>query len=187
MVLERMLQKAGHHVVTVDNGEDALSALAAVDFDGNRRPAHTPGVNGLDLLRELRVMEAGGGKRTPVLVLSADVTPESIQRCQQAGRARVPPSRWSPRACWTRLPKSPTAWAVVMTAPAPLRFDLPPLQDNRTCSMPPCSTSPAGSAWARSSKVIHRAVPARCGGLPGALAQAGERNSGTRCATTRTR
>jgi two-component system sensor histidine kinase RpfC len=30
-------------------------------------------------------MEAGGGRRTPVLVLSADVTPESIQACEQAG------------------------------------------------------------------------------------------------------
>jgi two-component system sensor histidine kinase RpfC len=30
-------------------------------------------------------MEAGGGQRTPVLVLSADVTPESIRRCEQAG------------------------------------------------------------------------------------------------------
>ena len=44
-----------------------------------------PGVSGLDLLRQLRVMEAGGGRRTPVLILSADVTPESIRACEQAG------------------------------------------------------------------------------------------------------
>jgi two-component system sensor histidine kinase RpfC len=30
-------------------------------------------------------MQSGGGPRTPVLVLSADVTPEAIQRCTQAG------------------------------------------------------------------------------------------------------
>src|SRR5690606_33757961 len=40
---------------------------------------------GLDLLRQLRVMQAGGGSHMPVLVLSADVTPESIQRCEKAG------------------------------------------------------------------------------------------------------
>src|SRR5688572_8270238 len=50
-----------------------------------------PGVSGLDLLRELRVMEAGGGKKTPVIVLTADVTPEAIQLCAQAGaRAFLP-------------------------------------------------------------------------------------------------
>ena len=30
-------------------------------------------------------MEAGGGRRTPVVVLSADVTPTSIRTCEQAG------------------------------------------------------------------------------------------------------
>jgi two-component system sensor histidine kinase RpfC len=46
---------------------------------------HMPGISGLDLLKQLRIMEAGGGPRTPVLVLSADVTPDAISRCEQAG------------------------------------------------------------------------------------------------------
>jgi two-component system sensor histidine kinase RpfC len=44
-----------------------------------------PGLSGLDMLRQLRVMEAGSARRTPVIVLSADATTESIERCQQAG------------------------------------------------------------------------------------------------------
>ena len=44
-----------------------------------------PDVSGLDLLQQLRLMEAGGRRRTPVIVLSADVTPESIQACERAG------------------------------------------------------------------------------------------------------
>jgi two-component system sensor histidine kinase RpfC len=129
MVLQRMLQKAGHHVVTVDNGNDALSALEAGGFSLAIVDLHMPGVSGLDLLRELRVMEAGGGSRTPVLVLSADVTPESIQRCQQAG-------------AYTFLPKPVVASRLLDTLaeiaapgqaaspPQPMRFDLPPPQDN---------------------------------------------------------
>ena len=129
MVLQRMLQKAGHHVVTVDNGNDALSALEAGGFSLAIVDLHMPGVSGLDLLRELRVMEAGSSNRTPVLVLSADVTPESIQRCQQAG-------------AYTFLPKPVVASRLLDTlaeiaAPGqaagpqqPMRFDLPPLQDN---------------------------------------------------------
>jgi two-component system sensor histidine kinase RpfC len=129
MVLQRMLQKAGHHVVTVDNGNDALSALEAGGFSLAIVDLHMPGVSGLDLLRELRVMEAGSSSRTPVLVLSADVTPESIQRCQQAG-------------AYTFLPKPVVASRLLDTLaeiaapgqsaspPQPMRFDLPPLQDN---------------------------------------------------------
>jgi len=85
MVLQRLLQKAGHRVVAVDGGEQVLEALALSDYDVVIVDLHMPGVSGLDLLRQLRVMESGGGPRTPVVVLSADVTPESIQRCEQAG------------------------------------------------------------------------------------------------------
>ena len=91
MVLQRLLQKAGHRVVSVEDGEQVLDALAANTFDAAIVDLHMPGVSGLDLLRELRVMEAGGGRRTPVLVLSADVTPEAIQACAKAGaRAFLP-------------------------------------------------------------------------------------------------
>ncbi|HWI24862.1 MAG TPA: ATP-binding protein [Lysobacter sp.] len=91
MVLQRLLQKAGHRVVSVEDGEQVLDALAANNFDAAIVDLHMPGVSGLDLLRELRVMEAGGGRRTPVLVLSADVTPEAIQACAKAGaRAFLP-------------------------------------------------------------------------------------------------
>jgi two-component system, sensor histidine kinase RpfC len=85
MVLQRLLQKAGHRVVAVEDGEAVLNALDASDYDAVIIDLHMPGISGLDLLRQLRVMEAGGGERTPVLVLSADVTPESIRRCEQAG------------------------------------------------------------------------------------------------------
>ncbi|MDV3468839.1 ATP-binding protein [Stenotrophomonas sp. C3(2023)] len=85
MVLQRLLQKAGHRAMCVDGGEAVLDALAETDFDAAIVDLHMPGMSGLDMLKQLRVMQAGGGPRTPVLVLSADVTPEAIQRCTQAG------------------------------------------------------------------------------------------------------
>lgn len=85
MVLQRLLQKAGHKVTCVDGGGEALNALSGSDYDAVIADLHMPDVSGLDLLRQLRVMEAGGGRRTPVLILSADVTPESIRACEQAG------------------------------------------------------------------------------------------------------
>jgi two-component system sensor histidine kinase RpfC len=85
MVLQRLLQKAGHRVTCVDGGAEALNALSGSDYDAVVADLHMPDVSGLDLLRQLRVMEAGGGRRTPVLILSADVTPASIRACEQAG------------------------------------------------------------------------------------------------------
>lgn len=85
LVLQRLLQKAGHKVVCVNGGEAVLDAMAESDYDVAIVDLHMPGMSGLDMLKELRVMQSGGGPRTPVLVLSADVTPESIQQCTQAG------------------------------------------------------------------------------------------------------
>jgi two-component system sensor histidine kinase RpfC len=84
-VLQRLLEKAGHKVTSVDGGEAVLDALAAADYDAIIADLHMPTVSGLDMLKQLRVMQAGSPTRTPVLILSADVTPEAIQACQQAG------------------------------------------------------------------------------------------------------
>ncbi|KAB8189492.1 response regulator [Lysobacter maris] len=84
-VLQRLLEKAGHRVTTVDGGEEVLEAVAVADFDMIITDLHMPDISGLDLLRQLRVMQAGSGALTPVVILSADVTPESIRACEEAG------------------------------------------------------------------------------------------------------
>ena len=91
MVLQGVLQKAGHRILMVDDGEAALDALSVDTFDLAIVDLHMPLLSGIDLLRQLRVMEAGGRERTPVIVLSADATPESVQACTNAGaRAYIP-------------------------------------------------------------------------------------------------
>ena len=85
MVLQGVLQKAGHRVMAVDDGEEALDALAVGDFELAVVDLHMPSLSGIDMLRQLRVMEAGGHARTPVVILSADATPESVQACKDAG------------------------------------------------------------------------------------------------------
>ncbi len=85
LVLQRLLQKAGHRPICVSGGEEVLDAMAEAEYDVVIADLHMPGISGLDLLRELRVMQAGTAVRTPVVVLSADVTPASIVACEQAG------------------------------------------------------------------------------------------------------
>ncbi|PPU75494.1 MULTISPECIES: ATP-binding protein [Xanthomonas] len=85
MVLQRLLEKAGHKVLCVNGGEQVLDALSEEDFDAAIVDLHMPGMNGLQMLKQLRVMQASGMRYTPVIVLSADVTPEAIRGCEQAG------------------------------------------------------------------------------------------------------
>jgi len=91
MVLRRLLEKAGHHVEEVESGDEVLALLSERGFDAVLIDLHMPGVSGLDIMREVRVMEAGAARRTPFIVLTADVTPEAMQSCEQAGaRAFLP-------------------------------------------------------------------------------------------------
>jgi two-component system sensor histidine kinase RpfC len=85
MVLQRLLEKAGHKVTCVNGGVEVLDALEQANYDAAIVDLHMPGMSGLDLLKQLRVMQASGLPYVPVMVLSADVTPESILRCEQAG------------------------------------------------------------------------------------------------------
>ncbi|KRG70477.1 ATP-binding protein [Pseudoxanthomonas dokdonensis] len=85
MVVQRLLQKAGHRVVCVNGGAEVFDALDNADYDAIICDLHMPEVSGLDLLKQLRVMNAGGGKSTPVIILSADVTPNAISSCERAG------------------------------------------------------------------------------------------------------
>ena len=80
-VLCRLLEKAGHHADTVDSGEDVLSALEDGRFDGVIIDLHMPGVSGLDVLKQVRVMEAGAQQLTPFIVLSADATAATVRAC----------------------------------------------------------------------------------------------------------
>ncbi|MBD8872160.1 response regulator [Rhodanobacter sp. DHB23] len=85
LLLQGVLQKAGHRVMTVGDGEAALDALAGGGFDLALLDLHMPSLSGIDLLRQLRVMEAGTRGRTPVVIISADATPESARVCREAG------------------------------------------------------------------------------------------------------
>ncbi|KAF1697708.1 ATP-binding protein [Pseudoxanthomonas koreensis] len=84
-VLQRLLQKAGHRATCVEGGEQALEALAATDYDAVIADLHMPGVSGLELMRRVRGAQGGRRMRLPVVILSADATPESRQRCERAG------------------------------------------------------------------------------------------------------
>jgi two-component system sensor histidine kinase RpfC len=83
-VLQRLLEKAGHQPIAVDSGEGVLEAIEQGDFDAVIVDLHMPGVSGLDVLKQVRVMQAGR-TLTPFIVLSADATTTTMRQCEQAG------------------------------------------------------------------------------------------------------
>jgi two-component system sensor histidine kinase RpfC len=83
-VLARILERAGHRVQQANDGEQALDVLELDNVDLAIVDMHMPRLSGLDVLRQLRYMQAGG-KRTPVIVLSADATAQAARDAEEAG------------------------------------------------------------------------------------------------------
>jgi two-component system, sensor histidine kinase RpfC len=85
VVLGRILEHAGHTVTVVSDGEEALNAFEGIQFDLAVLDMHMPGVSGLDVIRQLRFMQAGHRVRTPIIVMSADATEQAMKDASAAG------------------------------------------------------------------------------------------------------
>jgi len=83
-VLTRILERAGHKVQQACDGEEALDQLEQDNIDIAIVDMHMPRLSGLDVIRQLRYMQAGG-RKTPVIVLSADATAQAARDAEDAG------------------------------------------------------------------------------------------------------
>jgi len=80
-VLEMMLQRMGHHVLSAANGRDALEQFASSPVDLVIADMRMPDVNGLELLASLREQ----GSQVPVIVITAHGTIESAVAAMKRG------------------------------------------------------------------------------------------------------
>jgi len=83
-VIGRILERGGHSVTLVSDGDEVLDALEQTQYDIvllDRNMARMGGVEALQLIR----LMGRGLERMPVIVLSADVTTEARQECLEAG------------------------------------------------------------------------------------------------------
>jgi len=80
----RKILEGGEHIVTiVDNGEKVLDALEKEDFDLVILDMHMPIMDGIETAKIIRFTHAGK-KHLPIIMLTADVTVESINTCKDA-------------------------------------------------------------------------------------------------------
>jgi two-component system sensor histidine kinase RpfC len=81
-----MLERAGHEVTTVTDGDGALDALAADRHDVALFDINMPGIGGIEAAKLHRFAALDVGP-TPIVAVTADATPETAELCREAGMA----------------------------------------------------------------------------------------------------
>ncbi len=84
-LMRRILERAGHTVVTASNGKIALESLHYQRFDAVLMDVQMPEMDGLDATRRLRQLESLRGGYTPVIALTALALKGDSERCRAAG------------------------------------------------------------------------------------------------------
>ena len=84
-VIQGILRHAGHSVQLVDTGEQVLDVLDSPEnpIDMVILDMNMPGMSGLDVVKAIRFMDASHS--LPVLMFTADATPEARVACTDAG------------------------------------------------------------------------------------------------------
>ena len=83
-VIVGILERAGHRVRVVSDGEQALDVLENERFDVVIMDLNMPELGGLDAARAYRFMDPEA-IHVPIIMLSADVTSETKKECEEAG------------------------------------------------------------------------------------------------------
>jgi two-component system sensor histidine kinase RpfC len=83
-VIVGILERVGHKVRVVGDGEQALDALENERFDVIIMDLNMPELGGLDAARAYRFMDPEASQ-IPIIMLSADVTSEVMKECKEAG------------------------------------------------------------------------------------------------------
>jgi len=83
-VVGKILERSGHAVTLVNDGEQTLDAIERDAHDVVILDRNMPGMGGMQALQALRLM-GRGRERVPVIMLSADATPEAKKEALEAG------------------------------------------------------------------------------------------------------
>ena len=83
-LVRAMLEPLGHTFEEADSGAQGVQAAMQRSFDLILMDLQMPGMDGMDAARAIRA-NAAGGRRTPIVALSANVLAAQIAACHAAG------------------------------------------------------------------------------------------------------
>ena len=81
----KLLDKLGHTVQVVENGAEALDAVHRGNFDVVLMDIQMPVMGGLEATRAIRSLEAGLGRHTPIVAMTAHALTGDRENCLAAG------------------------------------------------------------------------------------------------------
>jgi CheY-like chemotaxis protein len=81
----RLLERWGHSAELAQNGREAVEAFAKGDFDMVLMDVQMPEMDGLEAAAAIRNLEAAGGRRTPIVAMTAHAIKGDRERCLAAG------------------------------------------------------------------------------------------------------
>ncbi len=86
LVAVRMLEKLGASAEVASNGAEALDALSQTRYDAVLMDAQMPVMDGREATAKFRLREsASRAKRTPIIAMTAAVTPGEKEKCLESG------------------------------------------------------------------------------------------------------
>jgi CheY-like chemotaxis protein/HPt (histidine-containing phosphotransfer) domain-containing protein len=85
-VLARQVAALGYEAEQASDGEEALQLVGQHDYALILADCQMPGMDGFEFAREVRKAEAAGGReRIPIVAWTANVMPDDVAACRDAG------------------------------------------------------------------------------------------------------
>ena len=84
-VLARSLTRQGHHTTVVHSGQEALDRLNSLALDAMFLDVSMPGMNGLDVMAEVKRLKPA----LAVVVITGHATADEVERVKQLGAVDV--------------------------------------------------------------------------------------------------
>jgi two-component system, sensor histidine kinase and response regulator len=81
----RLLEKQGHTVELANNGCEALAALERQSFDLVLMDVQMPEMDGFEATAQIRARETAGGRRLPIIAMTAHAMKGDRERCLESG------------------------------------------------------------------------------------------------------
>lgn len=106
---QAVLEKKGHRVTLASNGKIALELWQSQPYDAILMDVDMPEMNGYEAAAEIRNREKGGGRRIPIIAMTAHVMQGTREACIAAGMDGYLAKPIDIEALWKEMEKVSTA------------------------------------------------------------------------------